>query len=46
MKFYIATSAFSAGAIVNFRTATKVAGLVDFSSGPGLGMNSAVVTHE
>lgn len=46
MKFYVATSAYQAGTIVNFQTATKVAGLVDFSSGPGLGMNSAVVTHD
>jgi hypothetical protein len=38
VKFYVSKSDFVQGTIVDFQSESKVAGLIDFSSGPGLGM--------
>jgi hypothetical protein len=38
VKFYVSKSDFVQGTIVDFQSVSKVAGLIDFSSGPGLGM--------
>ncbi|ETS84696.1 hypothetical protein PFICI_02721 [Pestalotiopsis fici W106-1] len=46
MKFFVATSSYRAGQIVNFATATMDAGVVDFSTGLGIGKNTAVITHD
>ncbi|KAF5586993.1 uncharacterized protein FSUBG_11923 [Fusarium subglutinans] len=46
MKFYVGAFSFQPGTIVNFSTVTLNSGTVDFSSGPGLGMSTAVVRHD
>lgn len=46
MKFYIGASSFQSGDIVGFSSASKIAGLIDFSTGPGLGNFTAVVHHD
>jgi hypothetical protein len=38
VKFYVSKSDFVQGTIVDFQSESKVAGIIDFSSGAGLGM--------
>lgn len=46
MKFYVGQFSFQAGEIVDFSTVSAKCGLIDFSSGPGLGKYYAVIKQD
>jgi hypothetical protein len=46
MKFYIGQFSYEPGEIVDFNSVSGDCGVIDFSSGPGLGRTTAVVTQD
>jgi len=45
VKFYVAKANYIQGTVVDFQSVSKLAGVIDFSSGAGLGMFAAIITH-
>ncbi|KAL7952397.1 hypothetical protein V8C34DRAFT_323328 [Trichoderma compactum] len=46
MKFYVSQSHIEAGEVIAFTSVSKKAGVIDFSSGPGAGKDTAAVVHK
>jgi hypothetical protein len=45
IKFYVSKFLSVQGTIIDFQSSSAVAGIIDFSTGPGLGMFGAEVSH-
>ncbi|KAL7916682.1 hypothetical protein GGI35DRAFT_473948 [Trichoderma velutinum] len=46
MKFHVSQMNIKAGEIIDFLSVSKTAGVIDFSSGPGAGKDTATVIHK